>query len=74
MVLMTVGPWLIKFALPLDVMSKGEAGWVSIVVFLGVTTAVAAVVHKLLEVPVARAMHRIADSLPWAKAAKAEAD
>jgi hypothetical protein len=39
-----------------------------------VTTAAAAVVHKLLEVPIARAMHRIADSLPRPKAAKAEAD
>jgi peptidoglycan/LPS O-acetylase OafA/YrhL len=72
MVLMTIGPWLITFALPLDAMSKAEAGWVSIVVFVAVTTAVAAIVHKLLEVPVARAMHRIADSLP--RTAKAEAD
>jgi peptidoglycan/LPS O-acetylase OafA/YrhL len=71
-VLLTIGPWLINVAWPLDL--KAEAGWVSIVVFLGVTTAIAAVVHKLLEVPVARAMNRIADGLPWAKVAKAGAD
>jgi len=74
MVLMTVGPWLINVALPLDLLPKVEAGWVSIVVFLAVVTAVAAVVHKLLEVPVARAMHRIADSLRRVKVAKADAD
>jgi peptidoglycan/LPS O-acetylase OafA/YrhL len=72
-ILLTVGPWLINVALPL-VMPKAEAGWVSLVVFLGVTTAAAAVIHKLIEVPVAGVMHRIADSLPWAKVAKAEAD
>jgi peptidoglycan/LPS O-acetylase OafA/YrhL len=71
-VLLAIGPWLINVAWPLDL--KAEADWVSIVVFLGVTTAAAAVVHKLLEVPIARAMHRIADSLPRPKAAKAEAD
>jgi peptidoglycan/LPS O-acetylase OafA/YrhL len=73
-VLLTVGPWLVNVSLPLDLMPKAEAGWVSIVVFLGIVTAVAAVIHKLVEVPVARAMHRIADSLPRAKATKAEAD
>jgi peptidoglycan/LPS O-acetylase OafA/YrhL len=71
-VLLTVGPWLIKFTLPLEYMPKDAAGWVSIVIFVGVATAVAAVVHKLLEVPIARAMHRIADSLPRAKAAEAD--
>jgi peptidoglycan/LPS O-acetylase OafA/YrhL len=74
MVLMIVGPWLIKFVLPLDLMPRAEVAWVSIVVFLAITTAAAAVVHRLLEVPIARAMNRIADSLPGAKIAKAEAD
>jgi peptidoglycan/LPS O-acetylase OafA/YrhL len=73
-VLLTVGPWLVSVSLPLDLLPRVEAGWVSIGVFLGVTTAAAAIVHRLLEVPIARAMHRIADSLPRPKAAKAEAD
>jgi peptidoglycan/LPS O-acetylase OafA/YrhL len=73
-ILLTIGPWLIEVALPLDVMPATEAGWVSIAAFLAVTTAVALVVHKWIEVPVAYTMHRLADGLPWAKLAKAEAD
>ena len=71
-ILLTIGPWLINMASSLDL--KAEAGWISIVVYLAITTAIAAVVHKLVEVPVARAMHRIADSLQRVKIAKAEAD
>jgi peptidoglycan/LPS O-acetylase OafA/YrhL len=71
-ILLTIGPWLINMAWSLDL--KAEAGWISIVVYLAITTAIAAVVHKLVEVPVARAMHRIADSLQRVKIAKAEAD
>jgi len=58
-VLVLLGPWLISFALPLDVMSKTEAGWLSVVAFLAVTMLAAATVHWLLEVPAAYAMRRL---------------
>jgi peptidoglycan/LPS O-acetylase OafA/YrhL len=57
LVLYTLGPWLIANALPLSSLPPAEAGYVSIIVYLAVTTAMAAVVHRLMEVPVARAMH-----------------
>ena len=57
LVLYVIGPWLIANALPLSSLPAAEAGYVSIIVYLAVTTVVAAVIHRLIEVPVARAMH-----------------
>jgi peptidoglycan/LPS O-acetylase OafA/YrhL len=51
---------LIDFALPLSLLPPVEAGYVSIAAFLAVTTLAAVVVHRIIEVPVAYAMHRIA--------------
>ena len=59
-VLILFAPVLLDFALPLTLLPPVEAGYVSIAAFLAVTTLVALVVHRIVEVPVAHAMHRIA--------------
>jgi peptidoglycan/LPS O-acetylase OafA/YrhL len=58
-VLILFGPALLDFALPLTLLPPVEAAYVSIAAFLGLTTLAALVVHRLIEVPVAHAMHRI---------------
>jgi peptidoglycan/LPS O-acetylase OafA/YrhL len=55
-----LAPTLIDFALPLTLLPPAEAGYVSIAAFLAVTAVAALVIHKVVEVPVAYAMHRIA--------------
>jgi peptidoglycan/LPS O-acetylase OafA/YrhL len=59
-VLMLFGPEVLDFVLPLTLLPPVEAGYFSIAAFLAVTTLAAVVVHKIIEVPVAHAMHRIA--------------
>jgi peptidoglycan/LPS O-acetylase OafA/YrhL len=59
-VLILVGPFLVDFALPLDLLPPVEAGYVAIAAFLAATTLAALVIHKAVEVPVAHAMHRLA--------------
>jgi peptidoglycan/LPS O-acetylase OafA/YrhL len=59
-VLILLGPLLIDFALPLNLLPPVEAGYVAIAAFLAATTLAALVIHKAVEVPVAHAMHRLA--------------
>jgi peptidoglycan/LPS O-acetylase OafA/YrhL len=46
--------------LPLALLPPVEAGYVAIAAFLAATTLAALVIHKVVEVPVAHAMHRLA--------------
>ena len=59
-ILILLGPLLIDFALPLALLPPVEAGYVAIAAFLAATTLAALVIHKVVEVPVAHAMHRLA--------------
>ena len=59
-VLILFGGILTEFALPLTLLPPTEAGYVSIASFLATTTVAAFLVHKGVEVPVARAMHYMA--------------
>ncbi|MGZ3340523.1 MAG: acyltransferase family protein [Reyranella sp.] len=59
-VLILLGPLLVDFALPLNLLPPVEAGYVALAAFLAATTLVALVIHKAVEVPVAHAMHRLA--------------
>jgi len=59
-VLILFGSAVLDFALPLTLLPPVQAGYVSIAAFLAVTTLAALVVHRIIEVPVAHAMHRIA--------------
>jgi peptidoglycan/LPS O-acetylase OafA/YrhL len=59
-VLILFAPALLDFALPLTLLPPVEAGYVSIAAFLATTSLAALAVHKIIEVPVAHAMHRIA--------------
>ena len=58
-VLIVFGTMLTDFTLPLYLLPPTEAGYVSIAAFLATTTVAAFLVHKVVEVPVARAMHRM---------------
>jgi peptidoglycan/LPS O-acetylase OafA/YrhL len=58
--LILFAPTLLDFALPLSLLPPAKAGYVSIAAFLAVTTLSALVVHRIIEVPVALAMHRLA--------------
>ena len=51
---------MLDFALPLTLLPPVDAGYVSIAAFLAVTTLAALVVDRIIEVPAAHAMHRIA--------------
>jgi peptidoglycan/LPS O-acetylase OafA/YrhL len=57
LVLMLLGLWIVDFALPLETLPATDAAYVSIGAYLVVTIVLSALVHKLVEVPVARAMH-----------------
>ncbi len=59
MVLVLIGPWLIRYALPLDLLDPVSAGYVSVAAFAVVTTLAAVLVHGFVEVPAARAMKAI---------------
>jgi peptidoglycan/LPS O-acetylase OafA/YrhL len=59
LVLYGLGAWLLKVSLPLSYLPPVAAGLVSIAIFVLVTTAVAFAAHRLLEVPIARAMHKL---------------
>jgi peptidoglycan/LPS O-acetylase OafA/YrhL len=63
-VLILFGSAVLDFALPLTLLPPVQAGYVSIAAFLAVTTLAALVVHRIIEVPVAHAMHRIAGRRP----------
>jgi peptidoglycan/LPS O-acetylase OafA/YrhL len=58
--LILFAPALLEFALPLTLLPPAVAGYVSIAAFIAVTTLVALLIHRIIEVPVAHAMHRIA--------------
>ena len=60
LVLILFGSILLDFALPLIFLPPVEAGYISIAAFLAATTLAALLIHKIIEVPVARVMHRIA--------------
>jgi peptidoglycan/LPS O-acetylase OafA/YrhL len=59
-VVILLGPRLVGFALPLHALPKSEAGWLSTVAFLSVTTLAAAMTHRLVEVPVAAMLRGLA--------------
>jgi peptidoglycan/LPS O-acetylase OafA/YrhL len=59
LVLYGLGARLLKVSLPLSYLPPVAAGLVSIAIFVLVTTAVAFAAHRLLEVPIARAMHKL---------------
>jgi peptidoglycan/LPS O-acetylase OafA/YrhL len=53
-----LGPALISVALPLSLLPAAEAGYVSTAAYLVPTVLAAALVHKVMEVPIARLMRR----------------
>lgn len=62
-VVMLLGPVLIAVALPLSLLPPADAGYVSIVAYLVVAVLAAALVHKVLEIPLARLMRRATNRL-----------
>jgi len=61
LVLILLGPTLIDFALPLSLLPPAEAGYTSMAAYVVLAVLVATLIHKVIEIPVARLMHRIAN-------------
>jgi peptidoglycan/LPS O-acetylase OafA/YrhL len=58
-VMILLGPTIIRYALPIDLMGPRAAGYLSVAVFLLVTTGAALAVHRLVEVPTAWGMRAL---------------
>jgi peptidoglycan/LPS O-acetylase OafA/YrhL len=60
LVLYVAGQWLVDHVMSSELLSPQAAGFASMAAFLLLTMLAAAAVHRLIEIPVARLMHRLA--------------